>query len=99
MKTTPMGRMSSEKVFIAPVVVAASAEAPRWATMTASETPTTTWADRETTMGQASARSVPSPGRGAGPGRGGRPRIIDGLPGRVSASQEATSMSSGTGGT
>ena len=33
MKTTPRGRMKSVKVFIAPAVVAASADSPRCATM------------------------------------------------------------------
>jgi hypothetical protein len=33
MKTTPSGRMKSVNVFIAPAVVAARADSPRWATM------------------------------------------------------------------
>ena len=99
MKTTPIGRMRSEKTFIEPVVVAASAGAPRWATMTASETPTTTWADRQ--------RHHDGPGQGqqdGGPGwwprsrRGGRCREVDGLPDRVAGAHRAASLDSITSG-
>jgi hypothetical protein len=62
MKTVPMGRMNTAMAFSAPVVVAALAERPRWATMSASLTPMTTWLARETTSGQASLRSVGSVG-------------------------------------
>ena len=78
MKTTPIGRMKTEKAFMAPVVVAASAAAPRWATMTASETPTTTCDERETTMGQASVSKVRRPGAsGAATGRVPGRRLLD----------------------
>src|SRR5512144_615514 len=68
MKTMPIGRMSTLRVLSAPVVVAASAGSPRCETITAAATPTTTWVDRETTMGQASARRRPRVGV-AGRGR------------------------------
>ena len=60
MKTVPIGRMKKVKALSAPAVVAASAAAPRWATMSASAIPTTTCDERETTIGHASARSARS---------------------------------------
>ena len=55
--------MSSTKVFIAPVVVAASAAAPSGATISASASPTTVWVAREMTMGHANRNRSRSPGR------------------------------------
>ena len=99
MKTTPMGRMSSVKVFIAPVVGGGQRRLAQ-----VGHHDGVGDADHhlgrprdDDGPGQREERAEPGPWRRTR--RGGRPRIIDGLPGRVSASQEATSMSSGTGGT
>src|SRR5512138_3896769 len=67
MKTTPIGKMNSVKAFMAPVVVAASGVSPRWATISASDSPTTTWDARDTTMGHASTSSDLRPGQAPGP--------------------------------
>ena len=58
MNTVPIGRIRNANALRAPVVVAASAASPSGATITASAIPTTTCVERETTIGQASARSV-----------------------------------------
>ena len=58
MNTVPLGRMKTAIAFIAAVVVAASAAAPRCATIKASESPTTTCVERETMMGHARPRMV-----------------------------------------
>src|SRR5262245_33274369 len=57
MNAVPKGSMASEKVLIAPVMVAASASSPSGATMRASASPTTDWVERDSTIGQARRRS------------------------------------------
>src|SRR5262245_58921971 len=53
MNTNPIGRIKTRNVLVAPVVVAASALAPKCATRIASERPTTVWVARESTTGHA----------------------------------------------
>lgn len=62
MNEVPSGKSSTRELFSAPVVVAASAVGPSCATLNASASPTTLWVPRETTVGHASKRSVPSQG-------------------------------------
>ena len=57
MKTVPIGRITAEKLLIAPPVVAVSASSPSGATMYASLKPTTAWVARASTTGPASASS------------------------------------------
>jgi hypothetical protein len=58
MNTVPIGRITAEKLLIAPPVVAVSASSPSGATMYASLKPTTAWVARASTTGAANARSV-----------------------------------------
>ena len=51
---------------LSPVVVAATPLSPRCETMIASETPTTTWLEREMTIGHASSSSALNEGVGRG---------------------------------
>src|SRR5689334_16890067 len=71
METVPIANTKNVNVFIAPVVVAASAPAPRWATISASARLTTLWHEREMMMGQASDKRRPYVACGAAAMSGG----------------------------
>src|SRR5688500_1742394 len=65
MNVIPIGRMRKAKELKAPVVVAASADSPRCATITASARPMTDWLEREITIGHARASSARTSALGA----------------------------------
>src|SRR3954469_9587938 len=87
MKTTPLGKMSSDSAFIAPGVGPASAPLPSPATITASDRPITTCVEREMTMGHASSSRARSDGTARG-GVAGVVRLAEVLTGERRAAGE-----------